>query len=191
MRNPPQRPVVAAFACALLDVPRVRDQAGRVREHLAGERELVGPGLPDRCHAAVENTVREQATGNACVTLHRCEVAGPVLVADRQAGDEMVQNEVVQDDDARAAAQRLHDPAVRLGIVADVIERDVRRDRPRPATADDLDIDEPAERRQQERGVIGDARPLRRERRVERDLHWSRRAIVSSQETRRAISLPA
>src|SRR5205823_8672982 len=89
MRNPPQRPVVAAFACALLDVPRVRDQAGRVREHLAGERELVGPGLPDRCHAAVENTVREQATGNACVTLHRCEVAGPVLVADRQAGDEM------------------------------------------------------------------------------------------------------
>ncbi len=71
-----------------------------------------------------------------------------VLAADRQAGDEMVEHEVVQHDDARAAAERVDDPAVRVRVVADVVERHVGiRDRPRAAGADDVDVDEPLERR--------------------------------------------
>jgi hypothetical protein len=39
--------------------------------------------------------VREQASGNAGVALHGCEIAVPVLPADRQPGDEVVEDEVV------------------------------------------------------------------------------------------------
>jgi hypothetical protein len=146
--NHPHRSVVAALAHALFHVARVHDQARRLREDLADERKLVRPRLPDRCHAAVEHAVGEQATGNACVSLHRGEVAGAVLVTDGQAGDEVVQDEVVQDDDTGTPAQRFDDPAVRLGIVADVVEGDVSRDGSRLAPTDDLDLDEPRQRRQ-------------------------------------------
>ena len=56
----------------------------------------------------------------------------PVLAADRDPGDEVVDDEVVQDDDAGPPPQRVDDPAVRVRVVADVVERDVRGDRPRP-----------------------------------------------------------
>jgi len=74
--------------------------------------------------------------------LHRVQVAVPVAAADRQAGDEVVQDEVVQDDDARLLAERVHDPAVRVRVVADVVEADVDVARPKataPADRDDID----------------------------------------------------
>jgi hypothetical protein len=57
----------------------------------------------------------------------------------------MVQDEVVQDDDTRPPSQRIDDPAVRLRIVADVKQRNVRRDRARASAPDELEFDEAAE----------------------------------------------
>ena len=45
----------------------------------------------------------EQAADDAALALHRVEVAVAVAAADREPGDEVVEDEVVQDDDARAA----------------------------------------------------------------------------------------
>ena len=53
----------------------------------------------------VEHAVREQAAGEAGVALHRVEVAVAVAAAERDAGDEVVEDEVVEDDDARARAR--------------------------------------------------------------------------------------
>jgi hypothetical protein len=57
----------------------------------------------------------------------------------------MVQDEVVQDDDAGPSSQRIDDPAVRLRIVADMKQCNVRRDRPSASAPDDLELDEAAE----------------------------------------------
>ena len=76
----------------------------------------------------------------------------------------MVQDEVVQDDDTRPSSQRIDDPAVRLRIVADVKQRDVRCDRAGASAPDDVHLDEAAECRQEQRGVVRDPGPLRRER---------------------------
>ena len=86
--------------------------------------------------------MREQATRDAGVALHRGEIARPVLAADCQPGHEMVEDEVVQHDDPGTPPQRFDDPAVRLGVVADVVERNVAGAGTRPAAADDLDVDE-------------------------------------------------
>jgi len=69
--------------------------------------------------------VTEQAADNAALALHRVEVAVAVAPADRQPGDEVVEDEVVQDDDAGTSPERLDDPAVRVRVVADVVEREV------------------------------------------------------------------
>src|SRR6266545_500082 len=79
----------------------------------------------------------------------------------------MVEDEVVQHDDAGLVAKPLDDPAVRLGIVSDVVERDVAV-RLLPARSN-VDLHSPPQRRQQERRVVGDARALRRHRAVVRD----------------------
>ena len=92
-----------------------------MREDLADERKLVGSRLPDRRNPAVEHAVRDQAAGDAGIALHRSEVTGPVLASDGQAGNEVVQHEVMQDDDSGVAAQGLDDPAVGFRIVADVV----------------------------------------------------------------------
>ncbi len=110
MRNPRDRPVVARATRTFLDEVRVHDECRRAREHLARERKLVGIRLPWRRHAAVEHAVREQAAWNPSVPLHRGEIARPVLAADCQPGDEMVEDEVVQDDDPgrRLSASTIH-----------------------------------------------------------------------------------
>src|SRR4029077_14263507 len=107
----------------------VDDQPGGVCEHLADERKLGRARLPGRRHASVEDSVREQASGNSRIAFHRREIAMTVLAADREPGDEMMQEEVMQYDDTRPASQRIDVPAVRLRIVADVKQRNVRRDR--------------------------------------------------------------
>ena len=66
--------------------------------------------------------VTEQPPDDAALALHRVEVAVPVAAADREAGDEMVEDEVVEDDDSGRSAQRLDDPAVRVRVVADVVD---------------------------------------------------------------------
>ena len=127
------------------------------------------------------------------VALHRVEVARRVPARQRQPGDEVVEDEVVQDDDARPPAERVDDPAVRLRVVPDVVERDVRPARTgRAGGGDDLDLDAPLERGQEERAVVGDAGALGRQRRVVRDLHAEQRGRSSRPTSRSpATALPA
>ena len=116
----------------------------------------------------------EQAPDDAALALHRVQVAVPVAAADREAGNEVVEDEVVQDDDAGPLPQRLDDPAVRVRVVADVVEVDVdvtQTQQAAPADRDDLDA--PFERRQEEGAVVSDPRAVGRERRVVGDLHDS------------------
>ena len=85
-------------------------------------------------------------------------VGVPVISTDRHARNQMVDHEVVQHDDAGPATERVHDPSVGVGIVADVVERDVRiRNRPRTPWTYDLDLDEPLERGKKQHRVVGDA----------------------------------
>ena len=195
MGDAPERPVVAVLAHECLDIARVDDHARGAVEHLAGERELGRPDLPERRHAALEDAPAEHAPGDARLALDRGEVRVPVMPPDRHARDEVMDDEVVQHDDAGPSAQRIDDPRVRIGIVADVIERDVGiRDRTRTPGPHHLDLDESLERRQQQRRVVGDAARARRQRREVRDLHAtaaSSRSMHESHVTARAISRPA
>ena len=120
------------------------DQPAREVEHRAGEREALGLRLPEQRQQVVEHAEPEQPAGDAELALHRVEVAAAVAAADRDPGDQVVQHVLVQHDDAGPLAQRVDDPAVRVGVVADVVERDVRgrralarlaRRRPRRARA--------------------------------------------------------
>ena len=55
----------------------------------------------------------------------------------------MVDHPVVEDDDSRLPAQRVDDPAVRVGIVSDVVDGDVRvRHGTRAPGSHRLDVDE-------------------------------------------------
>ena len=97
--------------------------------------------------------------------LERVEIGTRVAPRERQARDEMVEDEVVEHDDTRAAAERGHDPAVCLRIVADVVEGDVglgRAAQSARAGLDDLEV--VFQRGQEQRAVVGDTRPRRRQR---------------------------
>src|SRR5439155_25554375 len=100
--------------------------------------------------------------------------------------------ELVQHDDAGAGAERVDDPAVRLGIVTDVVERDIGpRCPPEAAGAGDLDLDVLAQLGHEEGAVVGDPGARSRSRRVVRHPHDKSLAIVSSHETRSASAFPA
>ncbi len=115
-----------------------------------------------------------------------------VAPPDRQPGDEVVEDEVVQDDDPGAPPQGLDDPAVRLGVVADVVETDVASARSAlAAAARDGDLEPTAQRGQQQLRVVGDAGPLRRHGREVGDLHASSLSMQRSHVTCSAIALPA
>src|SRR5438094_3732325 len=191
MLDPPDRTAVAGLERAVLHVVRVNEQTGGVGEHLAGERELIGARLPRGRHTPVENAVREQTSGNAGVALHGSEIAVAVLPADRQPCDEVVEDEVVEDHHARPSFQSVDDPAVCFRIIADVVERNVGRNGPRASASHEDDLHELAQRGQKQHRVVGYPGPFWRQRRVIGNPHASRRAIVSSQDTRRAISFPA
>jgi hypothetical protein len=81
-----------------------------------------------------------------------------------------MEDELVEDDDARLPSQRLDDPAVHLRVVAHVVESHVGSRRPLPAAGDD-DVHPALQRGQEERAVVRDARAIRRKRRVVRDPH--------------------
>ena len=126
------------------------------------------------------------------LALHRVEVPVAVASSDGDAGDEVVQHEVVEDDDAGSAAQRVEDPAVRVGVVADVVDGEVGSARRAFRTAlDDVDVDVLAERRQQQCRVVGDPDCLRRHRREVGDLHASSLPIARSHVTSSATAFPA
>ena len=115
-----------------------------------------------------------------------------VAPADREPRNEVMEDKIVQHDQTRPFPQRFDDPAVRIRVVADVVEREVRPARRALApAADDLDVDSLLERRQEEGAVVGDPRPLRRHRRVVRDPHASSLSMQPSQVTRAARSRPA
>ena len=117
----------------------------------------------------------EQPSDDAALALHRVQVAVPVAAADREAGDEVVEHEVVQDDDARLLPERVHDPAVRVRVVADVVEPDVDVARAQPAAAlpTGTTSTRSLERGQEQRAVVRDPGAVRRQRRVVGDLHES------------------
>ena len=125
VRDDPDRPLVARRAGLALDVPGVDNEAGREIEHLPREVEVLGAVLPQRRDALIEDSVTQQPPDDPALALHCVEVAVPVAAADRETGDEMVEDEVVEDDDARCPAQRLDDPAVSVGIVADVVNTEI------------------------------------------------------------------
>jgi hypothetical protein len=195
MGNVPERAVVAVLANARLDVARVHDHSRGAIEHLSRERELRWTDLPEWRHAAFEHAPTEHPARNAGLPLHRGEIRVRVAAADRRTCDEMMDDEVVQHDDAGAPQQRIEDPAVRVWVVADVVQRDVRvchrAGSPRPH---DLDVEQPLERRQQQGGVVGDPAPARRQRTEIRNLHRtpaSRRSMQESHVTAQAMSRPA
>ena len=112
----------------------------------------------------------------------------PVAAADRQPGDEVMEDEVVETT-TPGRLRRVDDPAVRVRVVADVVERDVRR-RAAAAPRDD-DVDPLLERGEQVGAVVGDPRALRRQRAVVRDLHERSVSMQRSHVTRAASLLPA
>ena len=95
VRDDGDRPRVADRADALLDVVRVDDEPGREREHLSGEREVLGPRLPQRRDPLVEHPVGEEPSDDAVLPLHRVEVPVAVPPRDGRARDEVVKDEVV------------------------------------------------------------------------------------------------
>ena len=182
----------ARRAGAVTDVGRVRDERGRERQHLAREREVLRTVLPQRRDPLVEDAVREQPAHDAMLPLHRVEVAVAVATADRHPGDEVVEDEVVQDDEARRTSERVDDPPVCVRVVADVVdaEVDAARRPPAPSLHDD-DVAALAERREQQRRVVGDPRAFGRHRAEQRHPHASSLAIARSHVTCSAISFPA
>ena len=183
--------LVAGGAGPIAHVLRVDDQRGRVVEHVGRERKVGGARLPQRRDPLVHHAVREQAAGDAVLTLHQVEVRVSVAARQRHPGDEVVEDEVVQDDDARSLAQRVDDPCVR---VRDRSRRDRARRPSRAAPASTalttVDVDPLPQRRKEQRAVVRDARALRRHRRVVGELHESSLPIARSHVTSRAIALP-
>src|SRR5436190_12409431 len=128
-------------------------------DDLAGERKLLGTGLPERRHETVDDPVREQPAYHPSLTEHRGPVALAIPAADREAGDQVVQDEVVENDEARLPPESVNDPPVGAGVVSDVVDADVDPPRPRPPPLRDANVKSAVERRQQERAVISDPRP--------------------------------
>ena len=177
---------------AVAHVARVDDETCREIEHLAGEMEVLGPVLPERRDALVEHRVAEQPPHDSTLALHRVEVPVPVAAPDRQSGHEMVKHEVVEDDDPGRPAQRFDDPAMGIGVVADLVHAEVGSTRRLlRSTLDDDDVAPLPERRHEQRGIVGDPGALRWHRAEERDSHDSNRSIARSQVTSTASARPA
>src|SRR4030095_8668737 len=90
-----------------------------------------------------------------------------VLAPERQPRNKMVQDEVVEHDDAGAAPEPFEDPAVDGRVVTHVIERDVAV-RALP-TSRDFDLEAPTKRGNAKRRVVADGGEFRRQRVVVRD----------------------
>ena len=105
------------------------DDAVSVLEHFPGKWEVLGALLPNRRQNVIDDAVREQPADHAGISLHRVDVPTRVAAPDRQARNEVVQHEVVQDDQPGASPERVHDPRMGLRTVSHVVEGDVRPSR--------------------------------------------------------------
>jgi hypothetical protein len=153
-------------------VARPRISPASVLEHVTDEREVLGARLPERRQLVVEHGVGEQPPDQPVLAFHRREVAGRVAAGERQPDDQVVEHEVVEDDDPGPLAQCVDDPAVRLGVVADVVERDVGCRVPATAAGyGDDHVDALLQLGEQQRRVVGDPRARWGHRRVVGDLH--------------------
>src|SRR5437763_740344 len=98
MWDPPESSVVAGGERFLGDVARMDDEPAawlrRMLEHLAGEREVLRAHLPERRDDAVEDAVRKEPSGHAGLALHGAEVALAVASSEREARDEVVEDEI-------------------------------------------------------------------------------------------------
>ena len=192
MRNPPERLSVPRVADESLDIRRVDDQAVCGHEHLACEWVLDSPVLPERRQELVDHTVRKHSPHRPGLPLHRIEIATSIAAAESHARHQVVEDEIVQNDDAGTAAESLDDPTVRCRLVADVVERDVCSPAlPARPSPDHVNVDPLRQRRKKKRAVVGDPRPLGRLGRVVRDLHASKRSIAASQVSCLAARCPA
>ncbi|HEU0318661.1 MAG TPA: hypothetical protein VFR49_15095 [Solirubrobacteraceae bacterium] len=90
----------------------------------------------------------EHSPYGARLSLHRVEIPASVAPAQSHAGHQMMEDEIVQNDDAGPAAECLHDPAVRDRVVADVVERYVSSPAmPASPSPDNGDVDPLGQRR--------------------------------------------
>src|SRR6266511_3959679 len=124
-RDAPDRLAIAELAHQAGHVAGMDDGAVGEIENLRRERKLMGTGLPERRQQLVDDAVSEQPPFDPRFPLHRVEVALAVAAAEREPRHEMVEHELVQHDHARPAAQGVDDPAVRVRVVPDVVERHV------------------------------------------------------------------
>ena len=58
-------------------------------------------------------------------TLHEVEIGVAIAAGQSHPRDEVVEDEVVQNDDAGALAEGIDDPGMRIRIVPDVVQRHV------------------------------------------------------------------
>src|SRR5262249_49501389 len=128
----------------------------------------------------------------------RAQITTSVPTAERHTGNEVVQNEIVQNDDAGTTAESLDNPSVRRRVVANVVEIDVRFPvkparalKPTRTASDDVDVDSPRQCRQEQGAVIRDTRPIGRKGRVIGDPHANKRSIAALQVSRWATRCPA
>src|SRR3954447_11117340 len=192
MRHDPDRAVVARGTSAVADVARVHDQPGCEPEHLAREREVLRPVLPQRRDALLHDGVAEQPRDKPPVALERIEICLAVAAAERDAGDQVMEDEVVEHDDSRGTPQRVEDPAVCIGIVSNMVNDEV--DAPRRALRTVFhghDLTAFLQRREQQRRVVRDSRAVGRHRAEERHLHESSLPMARSHVTSAAIAFPA
>jgi hypothetical protein len=94
---------------------------------------------------------------HAELAFHGVEIRSTVAASDGRAGDEVMKHVLVQDDDPGAALQRVEDPAVRVRVVADVVERDVGLRRALAGLRDD-DLEPLAQCGQEQIRVVRDPR---------------------------------
>ena len=191
VRDDEDRPLVAGGTYALGDVPRVHHHPTCVIEHRRRERQIDGPVLPERRNPLLHHRVSEKARSEATVTLEGIEIALGVTTGERDPGDEVMQDEVVEDDRAGRSSQCLDDPPVDLGVVADVVDGEIGPARRAfAATLHDRDVRTALELGQEERAVVRDPRSLGRHRRKQRELHDRSLSIARSQVTSSANALP-
>ena len=159
VRDPPERPAVAGRrARRARRSASGRSGPSRQVEHRAGEREALGLRSPRSAAAGCRaRRAPSRRPGDPEVALHRVEVAAAVAAADRDAGDQVVEHELVQDDDAGPLARaRRRSSRARRGRC----RRGRARRRPRgarlPGSRDDDLVDPLPQRRQEQRRVVGD-----------------------------------
>jgi len=120
----------------------VDDQPRREIEDGAGKWELLWARIPEGLDPLVHHCIGEQPTDHTCFSLHRVQIGAPVSPPEGDARNQVVDDEVVEDDDARPSPERIDDPAVGVGVVTHVVQGDVRAaESALPSRRHDLDLD--------------------------------------------------